>query len=111
MDISHVVIGLSGGLVAWWLSGSREPPRPEQPACHCVCSVVPEQSNRADGWILAYLIGGLVLVILVVVILGVALRIIVKRLDIGDRDYSVSRKGKSGKGVYGGTRGLQILDR
>ena len=110
MDLSHVVIAVGGAIAGWWCFSPREQPRVEPSACHCVCSVKPESGGGSNDSL--FIIGALGLVI---VLLGanlfLALKVTVRNLDGGDREYSVSIKGKAGKGVYGAPKGLQLLDR
>ena len=62
-----------------------------------------------DFWIL-WVAGGLLLALLGAN-LALVLKVTVKGDDSSIREYTFSVKGKSGKGVYGASKGLQLLDR
>ena len=112
MDVSHAAVAAIGAVVAWWLSGGREQ-KLEIPACHCVCSVKPEggSGSSSGDWLLWLLVIGAG-VVLIGANLFLVFRVTVKNLEGGDREYSLSVKGKAGsKGVYGAPKGLQLLDR
>ena len=109
MDASHGIVALIGVASGWWFYSSKETPKSDPSACHCICSVKPEVKPDSDHW---WLLGGIVVVVLLLgANLALAFKVTVRHSDSGDREYSFSFKGKQGKGVYGGTRGLQILDR
>ena len=112
MDSSHGLLALGGLFAGWWFTSKPGPVpeiRSEPSACHCVCSVKPEPCSNSADWQLLLGLGLLVLVLAANLFL--AFKVTIKQSDSGDREYSVSFKGRSGKGVFGASKGLQILDR
>lgn len=112
MDSSHGLLALGGLFFGWWFTAKPAPQpevRSEPSACHCVCSVKPEPCSSGADWQLLLGLGLLILVLAANLFL--AFKVTLKQSDSGDREYSVSFKGRSGKGVFGASKGLQILDR
>ena len=112
MDSSHGFLALGGLFFGWWFTSKPAPQpevRSEPSACHCVCSVKPEPCSSGADWQLLLGLGLLILVLAANLFL--AFKVTIKQSDSGDREYSVSFKGRSGKGVFGASKGLQILDR
>ena len=109
MDTSHGLLALSGLGLGWWLFSSKEIPRSDPSICHCTCAVKPESGPANNYWIL-WVAGGLVLALLGAN-LALALKVTVKGDDSSIRECSLSAKGKPGKGVYGASKGLQLVDR
>lgn len=109
MDQSHVAWAVGGAVLSWWVVGQREPVKPELPACHCVCSVKePRESGDSGYWLLGAVV---ILAGLLGAHLFLAFRLSVKQVSSSEREYTLSFKGKSGKGIYGASKGLQLLDR
>jgi hypothetical protein len=111
MDSTHVALALSGLGAGWVLFGQREAAKVDPPACHCVCSIKPESQPGSEGSYLLVTFVAIVIIVFFGTQLFLVFRVSVKQGDSGEKEYTFSVKGKSGKGVYGASRGLQILDR
>ena len=109
MDATHGAVAAVGVAVSWWFLSSREGPRTEPPACHCVCAVKSDTPTGSDNSFLLIVIG--LVGILLCANLILVFKVSVKQGDGGEKEYTFSFKGKSGKGVYNPTRGFQITDR
>lgn len=108
MDCSHVAIAVLGAVLGVWFRGA--PPKPDIPICHCQCNIPQvERSNNGDPWTWITVLGCFLL--LVGANLALAFRVTIRQNLEGEKEFTFSVKGKQGKGIYGATRGLQILDR
>ena len=106
MDAYHFA-GAAGGLLLgiWLKTGNREPDvRPC--ICHCAVSS-PERSTGEGAWLWLVCFG---LVGLLVTNLALAFRVSFRKDEAGLQEFTFSVKGKSGKGVYGVPKGLQITE-
>lgn len=109
MDATHVAFAAGGVFVSWWFLGAREAPKPEVPSCRCVCAIQPEVAPQSSNSLVILVVGLFVLLLCANLIL--VFRVSVKQVEGGEKEYTFSFKGKSGKGVYNPVRGLSISDR
>ena len=104
MDPQLGVGALTGAVLSWLVV--REPSSREPLPCHCQCGCS-EPEDSSPHWILL----GSVIVVLLILNLFVVLRITLPQNEKGELEVGVAVKGKAGKGWYGASSGLQILDR
>lgn len=109
MDVTHAIIALTGALAGLWLNsgGDRNTVLDRPCSCHCSCNI-PESTSSSNFLEWSILVGVLGLLVWAIgTTISGALAAKIQIPTVG----SPVQKGKSGKGVLGVSRGLQILDR
>lgn len=107
MDLSLVVTGAIGFVLAWCFKSEKTHIQQDRP-CNCQCTCANPDHTPATNW---ELIGALA-VIFAALVLGLALVVksVFRTEAVEFPTFAFSTKGKSGKGIFGARKGLQILD-
>ena len=107
MDLSLAIAGAIGFVLAWCFKSEKPHIQQDRP-CNCQCTCANPDPTPATNWELIAALS----VILAALILGLALVVkSVLKTEVAEfPTFSFSQKGKSGKGIFGARKGLQILD-